>query len=123
MLEKETIYPQEYLFEQEEVDNMPRVESVEELLELFRVEAERLENDPVHQANFLKAEFSCHIQNRLDDLGISKQELAHRLSRSRRHVDRIFSEGISYNLDSMVSICMALGLELTLEVKVKQSKE
>jgi len=115
--------PQESLFEQEELDNMPKVNSTGELYKAFEEFLDEIDSRPAYQSGALKDLFSFQIGNAMKEQGVTKKELAQRLNRSRRHIDRIFSEEIAYTLDNMVRICMALGLQLTINVEKKGETE
>jgi len=55
----------------------------------------------------------------LEDLNVSKKELAHRLGKSRSYVTQILSGARNMTLGSFSDICFALGVKPNITVPVK----
>ncbi len=74
---------------------------------------EDLEHDAEYQAECAIVEFTENIARRMDELGISRSELARRLDTSPAYVTKILRGNANFTLKSMARISLALDSALT----------
>ena len=83
----------------------------------LRTHFEDLEHDAEYQAECAIVEFTENIARRMDELGISRSELARRLDTSPAYVTKILRGNANFTLKSMARISTALETTLTTHLK------
>ena len=71
-----------------------------------------LEHDPEYLAEYAIVEFTEDMAKRMEDLGITRSELARRLDTSPAYITKILQGNANFTLKSMVRIAQALEADL-----------
>lgn len=106
-------------FLDEELESLKSTPTVEEVTPVLNQAAERLKNNPKHEADLLKAQFIALIREAMEKEDISKSALGDRMHKSRQYIGRVLNETANFTIESMVELCSALNL--TLEFSVQKS--
>lgn len=78
-----------------------------------------LENDPEYLAECAIVEFTEDMAKRMDELGVSRSELARRLDTTPAYITKILRGNANFTLKSMVRIASALESEFKSHMQPK----
>lgn len=75
---------------------------------------EELDQDPSFRAEYLKGLFVEHIQEAMEQKGISQSELARRWGKSRQYLSRVLSEDrrVNFTIETMVELAGLVGRKI-----------
>jgi ribosome-binding protein aMBF1 (putative translation factor) len=90
-------------------------------LERLRKAGERLENDPVFQADFMKSQYVENVMQAMSEKGISQSDLARRWGKSRQYLHKLLNEDkrINFTIETMVEVAMLLDRRLEMHLLKK----
>lgn len=78
-----------------------------------------LDNDPVFVADYLKGVLVEDILKQMEEAGVSRNELAQRLGKSRQYVSRILNEKANFTIETMAQITCSLNCNLSIKITKK----
>jgi transcriptional regulator with XRE-family HTH domain len=92
---------------------------MESAQEWFARELREFENDPVFHTEGVLIELGEEIWARMEQLGLSKADLAHRLGVSQAAITRMLSGSPNMTLLKLVTVAMALDADVEVRLKPK----
>ncbi|MDD3915205.1 MAG: helix-turn-helix transcriptional regulator [Bacteroidales bacterium] len=75
-----------------------------------------LRQDPLFWAEDAKTDFTEEIVRLMEEQGVTKKELAHRLGTSQSYITKVLNENVNFTIESMSKIAFALGGKMKINV-------
>ncbi|MGI8907870.1 MAG: helix-turn-helix domain-containing protein [Candidatus Sumerlaeaceae bacterium] len=91
--------------------------------ERFSAEIEKLKSSGEYALFAAQDDFAQQIVSRMQQLGITKKQLAEKLGTSQAYVSKILMGGANFTIESQVKIASALGCKLVSKLVAQEEQQ